>query len=224
MVHFYSVYIPEPAEKYIHILKGCLEKNVSSYFIFCKDLYVELCCNSFKCDGSATSSRRSEMCVVTVGGEFPCVPTVSKWNGDSRQRGNAALTFSSPYLEWHGWTHASFQRLARMVCLCDCSHCGSSFHKHFSCSIFCFASVNKRRPSPSPRGHKWAVPAVGPAFPLSCLAELSCLSSWWIFTSSLRFFSQPLLFLSFCLILLFHHLALDKSFISYNLPLFCEME
>lgn len=27
MVHFYSVYIPVPAEKYIHILKGCLEKK-----------------------------------------------------------------------------------------------------------------------------------------------------------------------------------------------------
>lgn len=221
MVHFYSVYIPEPAEKYIHILKGCLEKNVSSYFIFCKDLFVVIHLNAM----GLRPLTEGQKCVWSLWEEnFPVCPQLASETGTA---GSAVtLRSHSPHHTWNdmaGLTLHSSVWLAWFVCVT-----AHTVDLHFTsisaAAFFCFASVNKRRPSPSPRGHKWAVPAVRPAFPLSCLAELSCLSSWWIFTSSLRFFSQPLLFLSFCLILLFHHLALDKSFISYNLPLFCEME
>lgn len=106
---------------------------------------IELHCELFKCDESATSYRRSEMCVVTVWGWFP------QWDRDS---GNAPLTFSSPYLEWQSWTHAQFQHLASMACLGESSHWGWSLQKHQGQSISYLVSVHKCRPPLSPQGHK----------------------------------------------------------------------
>lgn len=164
MAYLNSIYILVPAEKYIHILKECLGKK-KYHLIFCFAEssvlnFVVIHLNVTVCDLSQKVKNvhsHSEKIISPAP-----VPTDSKWNRDSGESGNAPFAFSSPYLEWQSWTHTLFQPWALMLCLCEYSHRGCSFHKNFRWSIFCLASANKVGPSPSLQDHKRTVPAVWP--------------------------------------------------------------